>query len=68
MRFNQTYDIYYQQTFTLAEKMNTIRILLSLASNFNWLLWLFDVKNIFPHHDLEEGVWIDTPPGLGDKS
>lgn len=36
--------------------MNTIRILLSLAANFDWLLQQFDVKNAFLHGDLEEDV------------
>ena len=34
-------------------KMNTIRILLSLAANKDWLLHQFDVKNAFYHGDLE---------------
>ena len=34
-------------------KMNTIRILLSLVANKDWLLHQFDVKNAFYHGDLE---------------
>ena len=36
--FTQTYGIDYQETFLPATKMNTIRILLSLAINLNWPL------------------------------
>lgn len=36
--FTQIYGIDYQETFTPVAKINSIRILLSLAVNFNWPL------------------------------
>ena len=42
-------------------KMNTIRILLSLAANKDWLLHQFDVKNAFYLGDLEWEVYMDIP-------
>ena len=33
--YTQTYGVDYQETFAQMEKMNTIRILLSLAVNFD---------------------------------
>ena len=62
--YTQTHGIDYQKTFASVAKMNTVRILLSLAVNFNWLLLKFDVKNVFLHRDLEEEIYMDIPPGF----
>jgi hypothetical protein len=62
--YTQSFGIDYQETFTPVAKMNTIRVLLSLATNFNWPLKQFEVKNTFLHGDLEEEVYKQLPPGL----
>ena len=65
--YTQTYGVDYQETFALVAKMNTMRILLSLAAHFNWQLQQYDVKNAFLHGDLEEEIYTTIPPGFEGK-
>ena len=46
--------------------MNTVRILLFLATMFDWNLQQFDVKNAFLHGDLEK-VFMEPPPGFNRR-
>ena len=34
--YTQTYGVDYLETFSLIAKMNIVRVLLSLAANYNW--------------------------------
>ncbi|KAM1500064.1 hypothetical protein ACFX10_022670 [Malus domestica] len=62
--YTQTYGIDYQETFAPVTKINTMRVLMSLAANLGWPLRQFDVKNAFLHGDLDEEVNMDLPPGF----
>ena len=66
--YTQTYGVDYQETFTPVAKLNTVRVLLSLAANLDWPLHQFDVKNTFLHGDIEEEVYMDIPPGYSITS
>ncbi|RVW45977.1 Retrovirus-related Pol polyprotein from transposon TNT 1-94 [Vitis vinifera] len=61
--YTQTYGIDYTKTFAPVAKINTVRVLLSLAVNLDWPLQKFDVKNVFLYGELSEEVYVDLPPG-----
>lgn len=65
--YTQTYGIDYEETFAPVAKINTIRILISLAANQEWPLHQFDVKNAFLNGNLEEEVYMELPPGVMDS-
>ena len=59
--FTQAYGIDYQETFAHVAKLNTMRVLLSLAVNLDWTLQQLDVKNAFLNGDLENEVYMKIP-------
>ena len=62
--YTQKYGVYYQETFAPVAKLNTIRILISVATNRGWPLNQFGIKNAFLNGDLEEEVYMEVPQGV----
>ena len=62
--YTQKHGIDYGDTFAPVAKMNTIRILISIATNRDWPLKQLDVKNAFLNGYLEEEVYMDPPLGV----
>ena len=58
-------------TFVPVAKLNTIRLLVSLATSHSWPLHQLDVKNVFLNGDLSETIYMDLPlsfPAQGEYS
>ncbi|XP_038995819.1 uncharacterized protein LOC120120205 [Hibiscus syriacus] len=62
--FTQSFGVDYHETFAPVAKLNTVRVLLSLAVNENWVLHQLDIKNAFLNESLEEEVYMRIPPGV----
>ncbi len=56
--FSQVEGIDYNETFSPVAKMNSIRLVLSLASLHKWEVHQMDVKSAFLHGDLHEEIYL----------
>ena len=56
----QTYGVDYEETFAPIAKLNSIRVLLSMAANLDWELHQSNIKNVL-NGKLEEEVYMQIP-------
>eukprot|EP00253_Pinus_taeda_P024439 PITA_24439 len=62
--FSQVEGIDYTETFSPVAKMNSIRLVLSLAASLKWEVHQMDVKSAFLHGDLHEEIYMEQPIGF----
>jgi len=62
--YSQQEGIDFDDTFAPVEKLNTIRMLISLAIKCNWELHQLDVKSTFLNGDLKEEIYLVQPEGF----
>ncbi|KAL0462539.1 UNVERIFIED_CONTAM: Retrovirus-related Pol polyprotein from transposon TNT 1-94 [Sesamum latifolium] len=64
--FTQIHGIDYDETFSPVAMLKSIRILLAIASYFDYEIWQMDVKTAFLNGYLEEEVYMTQPEGFAD--
>eukprot|EP00253_Pinus_taeda_P012672 PITA_12672 len=62
--FSQVEGIDYTETFSPVAKMNSIRLVLSLAASLKWEVHQMDIKSAFLHGDLHEEIYMEQPIGF----
>ncbi|KAK2417383.1 putative mitochondrial protein [Trifolium repens] len=66
--FLQQQGIDYSEVYAPVARMETIRLVISIASSMNWSLFHMDVKSAFLNGPLEEEVYVSQPPGFEVKT
>jgi hypothetical protein len=62
--YNQQSGIDYTKNFSPMVKFTTIRLVLSLAVTYGWLIQQLDISNAFLHGFLTEDLYMAQPPGF----
>ena len=58
----------YSETFSHVAKMNSTRLVLSLAASKSWSVYQMDVKSAFLYGDLHGEIHMEQPPGFVQDS
>ncbi|PLW36223.1 hypothetical protein PCANC_20397 [Puccinia coronata f. sp. avenae] len=62
--FTQTQGVDFDKTFAPTATFVSMRLLLSLAANFNWPVRSFDFVAAYLNSPIDEEVWVRAPAGL----
>eukprot|EP00253_Pinus_taeda_P027696 PITA_27696 len=65
--YSQVSGTHFGDIFSLVAKVTSIRLLLSVATAFDFEVEQMDVKTTFLHGDLEEEIYMKQPEGLAMK-
>ena len=62
--YTQVERIDFDETFTPVARLESIKILLAIASHLNFKLYQMDVKSAFLNGILQEEVYVEQPKGF----
>lgn len=65
--FLQQHGIDFTNLYVLVARMETVRLVVSIANSNNWSINQMDVKSTFLNDPLDEEVYVCQPPGLIKK-
>ena len=57
--YKQQYGVDYEDVFASVARMETLRLMISLAAQKRWKIFQIDVKSAFLNNNLEEGVYVE---------
>ena len=61
--YTQQYGVDYTEVFAPVTRIETIRLVVALATQRGWYIYQFDVKSAFLHGELNEEVFVEQPCG-----
>lgn len=64
--FTQTPWVDYDETFSLVDKIKSIRVMLAIAAFHDYEIWQMEVKTVFLNRKLAKDVYISQPKGFMD--
>ncbi|KAL4035917.1 hypothetical protein IC575_004627 [Cucumis melo] len=62
--YTQREGVDYEETFSHVAMLKSIRILLSIATFYDYEIWQMDVKTAFLNDNLEESIFMSQPEGF----
>lgn len=62
--YTQREGVDYEETFSPVAMLKSIRILLSIATFYDYEIWQMDVKTAFLNGNLEESIYMSQPEGF----
>ena len=65
--FQQKFGRDYEEVYAPVARLETIRLVVGVASMSNWPIWQMDVKSAFLNGPLDEEVYVNQPPGFEIK-
>ena len=66
--YSQFQGLDYNETFALVARMDSIRLVLVVATSKRWEVHHMDVKSSFLHGDLKEEIYMKQPKGYIEDS
>jgi hypothetical protein len=62
--YKQKYSIDYEEVFAPVARLDTVRLLITLAAHHNWKIYQLELKSAFLNGILEEEIYVQQSEGF----